>query len=137
MFSRFQSIVNKMCANKAQLPYSDHERALKLLHDLDRRVWEVKVSAIIESPNYKTLTVDELFNKLKSIEIDHQTRAKIENPSAPTMALVSRGGSASNSSPAMFSLSSLLSITEEQVENLGMRSWHLWPAGSRGSTTTV
>ena len=29
MFSRFQSIVNKMRANKAQLPYSDHERALK------------------------------------------------------------------------------------------------------------
>jgi hypothetical protein len=64
-----------MRANKAQLPYSDHERALKLLHALDRRVWEVKVSAIIESPNYETLTVDELFSKLKSIEIDHQTRA--------------------------------------------------------------
>jgi hypothetical protein len=92
MFSRFQSIVNKMCANKAQLPYSDPERALKFLHALDRRVWEVKVSAIIESPNYETLTVDELFSKLKSIEIDHQTRAKIENPSAPTMALVSGGG---------------------------------------------
>jgi hypothetical protein len=119
MFSRFQSIVNKMRANKAQLPYSDHERALKLLHALDRRVWEVKVSAIIESPNYETLTVDELFSKLKSTEIDHQTRAKIENPSAPTMALVSGGGSASNSSPAMFALSSLLSITEEQVESLG------------------
>jgi hypothetical protein len=66
MFSRFQSIVNKMHANKAQLPYSDHERALKLLHDLDRRVWEVKISTIIKSPNYETLTVDELFSKLKS-----------------------------------------------------------------------
>jgi hypothetical protein len=39
----------------------------------------VNVSAIIESPSYET-TVDELFNKLNSIEIDHQTRAKIENP---------------------------------------------------------
>jgi hypothetical protein len=38
------------------------------------------------------LTVDELFSKLKSTEIDHQTQAKIENPGAPTMALVSRGG---------------------------------------------
>jgi hypothetical protein len=37
MFSRFQSIMNKMYANKAQLPYDDHERALKLLHALDRR----------------------------------------------------------------------------------------------------
>ena len=67
MFSRFLSIVNKMCANKAQLLYDDHERALKLLHALDRRVWEVKVSVIIESSNYETLTLDELFNKLKSI----------------------------------------------------------------------
>jgi hypothetical protein len=116
MFSRFLSIVNKMRANKAQLPYSDHERALKLLHALDWRVWEVKVSAIIESPNYETLTVDELFSKLKSTENDHQTWPKIDNPSAPTMALVSGGGSASNSSLAM--LSSLLSITEEQVESL-------------------
>jgi hypothetical protein len=79
----------------------------------------VKVSVIIESPNYETLTVDELFSKLKSIEIDHQTRAKFENSSAPTMALVSGRGSASNSSPAMFALSSLLSIVEEHVESLG------------------
>jgi hypothetical protein len=119
MFSRFQSIVNKMRANNAQLPYSDHERALKLLHALDWRVWEVKVLAIIESPNYETLTVDELFSKLKSIEIDHQTWPKIKNPSAPTMFLVSGGGSASNSSPALFALSSLLSSTEELVESLG------------------
>jgi hypothetical protein len=42
-----------------------------LLHALDQRVWEVKVPAIIESPNYEILTVDELFNKLKSTEFDH------------------------------------------------------------------
>jgi hypothetical protein len=43
-----------MHENKAQLPYDDHEKALKLLHALDWRVWEVKVSTIIESPNYET-----------------------------------------------------------------------------------
>jgi hypothetical protein len=43
MFSQFQSIVNKMRAKKAHRPYDDHERALKLLHALDQRVWEVKV----------------------------------------------------------------------------------------------
>ena len=41
-----------------------------MLHALDWRVWEVKVSTIIESPNYETLMVDELFSKLKSTEID-------------------------------------------------------------------
>jgi hypothetical protein len=73
----------------------------------------VKVSTIIESPNYETLTMDELFSKLKSTEIDHQTRAMIENPSAPTMALVPKGGSATNPSPTLFALSSSLTIIEE------------------------
>jgi hypothetical protein len=62
---------SSLCANKAQLPYEDHERALKLLHTLDWRVWKVNISAIIESPIYETLIVDELFSKLKSTEIDH------------------------------------------------------------------
>jgi hypothetical protein len=100
MFSWFHSIVNKMCTNKAQLPYVDHERALKLNHALDQRVWEVKVLMIIESPNYEAFTVDELFSMLKSTKINHQIRSKIESPGAP--ALVSGGGSFFNPSPAMF-----------------------------------
>jgi len=122
LFARFQTIVNKMRANRAQLPYDDHDMAIKLLHALDRKVWEVKFAAIIESPNYETLTVEELFSKLKSTEIDINTRAKIENPSAPIMALVSGNGSSSsftNPSQPLFALSSLLSITEEQMEVLG------------------
>jgi hypothetical protein len=105
--------MNKMRANKAYIPYENHERVLKLLHALDRRVWEVKVSVIAEWPNYGTLTVDELFSKHKSIKNDHQTQTKIENPGAPTMALISRGGSSSNSLAAIFALSSLLTIIEE------------------------
>ena len=102
-----------MLANKVHMPYDDHERALKLLHALDWRVWEVKVSTIIELPNYETPTVDERFGKLKSSKIHHQTWANIENPCAPTTALVSRSGSSSNSSLTMFALSSLLTITKE------------------------
>jgi hypothetical protein len=62
-----------MRANKTQLPYEDHERALKLLYVLDRKVWDVKVFAIIESTSYNTLTMDELFSKLKSTKINYQT----------------------------------------------------------------
>jgi hypothetical protein len=121
MFSRFQTIINKMRANKAQLPYDDHERALKLLYALDRKVWDVKVTAIIESSGYETLTIDELFSKLKSTEIDYQTQAKLKNPSAPIMPLVSGNGSSSlaNSSQVSFALSSLVSVIEEQIERLG------------------
>jgi flavorubredoxin len=80
MFSRFQTIVNKIRANKAQLPYDDHESALKLLYALDQKVWDVKVAIIIESSGYETLTVDELFSKLKSTKIDYQTQVKLKNP---------------------------------------------------------
>jgi hypothetical protein len=121
MFSRFQTIVNKIRANKAQLPYDNHESALKLLYALDRKVCDVKVTAIIESLGYETLTVDELFSKLKSTEIDYQTQAKLKNPSTPTMALVSGNGSSSlaNSSQMSVALSSLMSVTEEQMDSLG------------------
>jgi hypothetical protein len=54
-------IVNNMRANVAVLPYDDHDRAIKLLHSLDRTMWSGKVEAILESKKYETLTVDVLF----------------------------------------------------------------------------
>jgi hypothetical protein len=44
--------------NVAALPYNDHDRAVKLLHSVDRIVWSEKVEAIMESEKYETLTVD-------------------------------------------------------------------------------
>jgi hypothetical protein len=38
MFQRFTVIVNKMRANVAVIPYDVHDRAIKLLHSLDRTV---------------------------------------------------------------------------------------------------
>jgi hypothetical protein len=71
----------------------------------------VKVLIIIKLPNYETLTVEDLFSKLKSLEIDHQTLDKIENHGAPIMALISGGAPSSvNSSLDLFALYSLLFI---------------------------
>ena len=61
MFQQFKSIVNNMKANVTELPYDDHNRALKLLHALEHTVWSTKVEAIEESSVYETLTMDELF----------------------------------------------------------------------------
>jgi hypothetical protein len=83
MFQRFTVIVNNMRANVAVLPYDDNDRAVKLLHSLDRTVWSGKVETILESEKYETLTVDELFSKLESSEVDRRVRAKIENPTDP------------------------------------------------------
>ena len=90
LFQRFLAIVNKMKANITVLPYTDHDRALKLLHALDHEVWGTKVEAIIESPNYETLSIDELFAKLKSTEVDKRLEAKQGGPTDPnSMALMS------------------------------------------------
>ena len=90
MFSRFQSIVNKVSANRSAdaLDYTEHEKALKLLYALDRSVWDLKVNTIIESAGYETLTVNELFSKLKATEVDNQTRAKLNGALLPRALLL-------------------------------------------------
>jgi hypothetical protein len=80
LFQRFTVVVNNMMANVDMLPYDDHDRAVKLLHSLDRTVWGGKFEAIVESEKYNTLSVNELFSKLKSAEVDWGMTAKIEGP---------------------------------------------------------
>jgi hypothetical protein len=90
MFQRFTVIVKNMRANVVVLPYDDHDRAVKLLHSLD-----------------ETLTVDELFSKLKSSEVDH------------SLALVSGSRTNANMSSRQFSLSCLVSVPDEEFDVLG------------------
>jgi hypothetical protein len=113
-------IVNNMRANVDVLPYDDHDRAVKLLHSLDRTVWSGKVEAILESEKYETLTMHELFSNLKSSEVDRGVRAKIENPTDPhSLALVSGSRTNANVSLRHFSLSCLVSMPDEEFDVLG------------------
>jgi hypothetical protein len=54
MFQQFTVIVNSMRANVVELLYDDHDRAIKLLHSLDRTMSSDKVKAILESEKYET-----------------------------------------------------------------------------------
>jgi hypothetical protein len=113
-------VVNIMRANVRVLLYDDHDRAINLLHSLDRTVWSEKVEAILKSEKYETPTVDELFSKLKSSEMDHGVRAKIENPTDPhSLALMSGSRTSSNMSLRHFSLSCLVSMPDEEFDVLG------------------
>jgi hypothetical protein len=117
MFQWFTVIVNNMRANVVVLPYEDHDRAIKLLHSLDRTVWSKKVETILESEKYETLTVDDLFSKLKSSEVDRGVCAKIKNPTDPhTMALLSGSRTNANMSLRHFSLSFLVSMPDEEFD---------------------
>jgi hypothetical protein len=121
LFQRFTVVVNNMRANVDVLPYDDHDRAVKILHSLDRTVWGGKFEAIVESEKYDTLTVNELFSKLKSAEVNRGMTAKIEGP-IDSHSLAFIGGSKGKSndpSTKMFSLSSLMSVPDEELDVLG------------------
>jgi hypothetical protein len=111
-----------MRANVDMLPYNDNDRAVKLLHSLDRTVWGGKFEAIMESEKYDTLTVNELFSKLKSEEVDRGMTAKIEGPTdSHSLALIggSKGKANANPSTRMLSLSSLISMLDKEFDMLG------------------
>jgi hypothetical protein len=73
-------VVNNMRANVDMLPFDDHDRVVKILNSLDRMVWGGKFEAIVELEKYDTLTVNELFLKLESADVDRGMTAKIEGP---------------------------------------------------------
>jgi hypothetical protein len=111
-----------MRANVDVLPYDDHDRAVKLLHSLDRTVWGGKFEAIVESEKYDTRTVNELFSKLKSVEVDRGMTTKIEGSTdSHSRALIggSKGKTNANPSTRMFSLSSLMSMPDEEFDVVG------------------
>jgi hypothetical protein len=122
LIQRFTVVVNNMRANVDVLSYDDHDRAVKLLHSLDRTIWGGKFEAIVESEKYDTLMVNELFSKLKLVEVDRGMTAKLEGPTdSHSLALVggSKGKANTNPSTRMFSLSSLMSMPDEKFDVLG------------------
>jgi hypothetical protein len=122
LFQRFTVVVNNMRANVDVLPYDDHNRSIKLLHSLDRMVWGRKFKAIVESEKYDTLNVKKLFSKLKSAEVDRGMTTKIEGPAdshSLTLISGSKGKTNANRSTRVFSLSSLMSMPDEEFDVVG------------------
>jgi hypothetical protein len=76
----------------------------------------------VELEKFDTLTVNELFSKLKSAEVDRGMIAKIEGlTDSHSLALIggSKGKANTNPSTRMFSLSSLMSLPDEEFDALG------------------
>jgi hypothetical protein len=89
---------------------------------LDRTIWGGKFEAIVESEMYDTLTVNELFSKLKSAQVDRGMTTKIEGPTdSHSLALVGglKGKANNDPSTRMFSLFSLMSMPDEEFDVLG------------------
>jgi hypothetical protein len=110
LFQRFTVVVNNMRANVDVLPYDDHDRAVKLLHSLDHTIWGGKFEAIVESGKYDTQTVNELFSKLKSAEVDRGMTAKLEGPTdSHSLALVGGPDTRRDRKASKFALEGLVS----------------------------
>jgi hypothetical protein len=89
-------------------------------HSLPPLWFAVSVFHILESEKYETLTVDELFSKLKSSEVDRGVRAMIENPTnAHSLAFIYSSRTNANMSSRHFSLSCLVSMPDEEFDVLG------------------
>jgi hypothetical protein len=122
LFQRLTVVVSNMRANVDVLPYDDHDKAVKLLHSLDRTIWGGKFETSVESEKYDTLTVNELFSKLKLAKVDRGMTAKLEGPTdSHSLALIGglKGKANTNPSTRMFSLSSLMSMPDEEFDVLG------------------
>jgi hypothetical protein len=95
---------------------------MKLLHALDHTLSDGKVEAILESEKYTTLTVNEMFSKLKSAEVDHDLTARLESlTDSHSLSLISGkvAKSNANASSRMYSLSYLMSLPDEEFDVLG------------------
>jgi hypothetical protein len=122
LFQRFTVVVNNMRAIVDMLPYDDHDRAVKVLHSLERTIWGGKFEVIVESEKYDTLTVNELFSKLKSAKVDRGMTPKLEVPTdSHSLTLVGglKGKANTNPSTKMFSLFSLMSMPNDEFDVLG------------------
>jgi hypothetical protein len=127
-------VVNNKRAKVDVLPYDDHDRAVKLLHSLDRTIWGRKFEAIVESEKYDTLMVNELFLKLKSAEVDRGMTAKLEGPTdSHSLALV--GGSKGKANTAQATPvrpvwgTGQTGAGLDRCEGCFWRSWFWWLGG--------
>jgi hypothetical protein len=67
-FAQFNKILNNLRA--LGVIYTDVEASRQLLSALDIPIWEMKVTSIRESTIISTLTLDILYSKLKTRELD-------------------------------------------------------------------
>jgi hypothetical protein len=67
-FARFNKILSNL--RSVNVTYTDAENARQLLGALDMSIWEMKVTSIRESTVMSTLTLDVLYSKLKTHELD-------------------------------------------------------------------
>lgn len=110
-FARFNKILSNLRA--LGVTYTDAEASRQLLSALDMSIWEMKVTSIRESTVMSTLTLDILYSKLKTHELDILAR----RTGSKSIALVTNPSNSNDgTSSHCYALSSLSQLTDEQLE---------------------
>ena len=115
IFSRFTNVINHLKA--VGIEFSQSENATHLQAAINTREWEIKATAIQEHVDLSDLTLELLYSKLRTHEIQKADHYKKDN-----MALVAdplkRASDGSFESSSGFSLACLSTVQEEEYESL-------------------
>ena len=117
-FARFNKILSNLRSVDFDYAknYSDSDVARHLFSGLDMSIWEIKVTSIQDSVDMCTITLDNLFAKLKTHELNMFSRKH----ASKSMDLISSpsNGSSSGVSSLSLSLSALNSLSDEHETRL-------------------
>lgn len=117
LWGRFYKILHDLHA--VDFVFTESENARQLLDALDVKVWGMKITSINDNTVMSELTMDKLYSRLKTHEIDFISCL----PKTESMALVVDPSKVSSSDSldfgsSGFSLSALHSLSDEQLEKL-------------------
>nr|AAX96296.1 retrotransposon protein, putative, unclassified [Oryza sativa Japonica Group]ABA91784.1 retrotransposon protein, putative, unclassified [Oryza sativa Japonica Group] len=118
ILSNLRSVDSSCDANYPQSEISRH-----FLNGLDMSIWEMKVTSIQESVNMSTLTLNSLYTKLKTHEMDVLSRKVDSKSSALVFSSSSLDVDASSSKPsflAVFNATSDDQLEQIEEENLAL-----------------
>jgi hypothetical protein len=112
--ARFNKILSNLRSvdSSYDVNYTQFEVSRHFLNGLDMSIWEMKVTSIQESVDMSCLTLDSLYTKLKTHEMNILSR-KVDSKSSALVSSLDLGASSSNS----VSLYSINALSDDQLES--------------------
>lgn len=121
--SRFNKILSDLRSvdSSYDANYPQSEISRHFLNGLDMSIWEMKVTSIQESVNMSTLTLDSLYTKLKTHEMNILSRKVDSKSSALVSSSTSLNVDSSSSKSSAFALFNAMS--DDQLEQFKEETW--------------
>lgn len=121
--SRFNKILSDLRSvdSSYDANYPQSEISRHFLNGLDMSIWEIKVTSIQEFVDMSTLTLDSLYTKLKTHEMNILSRKVDSKSSALVSSSTSLNVDSSSSKSSAFALFNAMS--DDQLEQFKEETW--------------